>query len=625
MPKQKKEDEYELSDSKILELVRRSANDGKTASSLDFERFARYYKLFRNKQTNKNYSGLANLFIPEPYRIVRKKTAKLANAIKKIKVTAESENDVQSSKVNTHLLNFLRRKLNWFLTERSAIQEARIVGLAWLKVTWLIDKEEEDKPWKGFDVSMETADKVLLAPGTTMLDVFEGRIKWLVHEYEMDLASLRKNPNYSEEALNILEARAGSKIEESSLAQAREMFQSAQKKGIKKKAHKIQEYWGKYEVKGEERDYLCVVADEAIVLRKKENPYQEVLDNPVPFVPIVANLVGNEMYPVGDLEPAESLFNELNDTRNQRMDTVTLNIDPAKEIVRGANIDKNQLVARRGWVIESNIPGGVRFIPPDMQGVVAAINEEKIIRGDIQQATGALDFSQDSNVQAGVSIDTAKGAIIAKNEADEQTADDIEVLKVSLRMFYRIVLAYAQVFLDREFVIRVVEQGQEQFLPVNTNTIQGNLDLDIEMETLQDTTTKQQINLLLLNQARQTPGSNIGKFFIDTIESIKGTENINIQEYYQEPGPPVPPPPSVNISLRGELNPLQTGDIAIQAGVQESSNDPILNKELRELMRGNMPEDAERQDKEMEVMQKQADLLNSLGGDLEGRELSDTT
>ena len=602
----------ELNDSKILELVRRSANDGKTSSALDFERFARYYKLFRNKQTNKNYTGLANLFVPEPYRIVRKKTAKLANAIKKIKVTAESQNDIESAKTNTHLLNFLRRKLNWFLTERSAIQESRIVGLSWLKVLWLVDKEEEKKPWKGFDVSMETADKVLLAPGTTMADVFEGHLKWLVHEYETDIETLRNNPNYKEIDLDLLEQRGGAKMEESSLAQAREIFQSGQKKGVKKKSHKIQEYWGKYTVKDKEGDYLCVVADEAIVLRKDTNPYEEILDNPIPFVPIVANMIGNEMYPVGDIEPAESLFNELNDTRNQRMDTVTLNIDPAKEIVRGANIDKNQLVARRGWVIESNIPGGIRFIPPDMQGVAAAVNEEKIIRGDIQQVTGALDFSQDSNVQAGVSIDTAKGAIIAKSEADEQTADDIEVLKVSLRMLYRTVLAYAQNFLDRSFTMRVVEQGQEQFKPVDSQSIQGNLDLDIEMETLQDTTTKQQINLLLLNQARTIPGSNIGRFFIDTIESIKGLDNINIQEYYQDPGPASPPPPSVSISLRGELNPLQTGDIAIQAGVQESSNDPILNKDLRELMRGNLPEDVDKQDKQVETLQKQMDILNSL-------------
>ena len=191
MPKQVKE----LDKQEALDLVKRRFNIARQSSALDFERFARYYKLVRNRQTKKNYNGLADLFVPEPYRIIRNKTARLANAIRNIHVTAESANDVEAARVSSQLLNFLRRKLNWHIEERSAIQESRIVGLSWIKCLWNIDKEEEDKPYKGFDLNMQTADRILLSPGTTILDVFKGDVPWLIHNYEADLATLKKNPS----------------------------------------------------------------------------------------------------------------------------------------------------------------------------------------------------------------------------------------------------------------------------------------------------------------------------------------------------------------------------------------------------------------------------------------------
>src|SRR3990167_2235676 len=135
------ETQKEATTSKAVQFVKERYSASKVSSSLDFERFANYYKLFRNKQTKKNYTGLANLFIPEPYRIVRRKTAKLATAIRSIKVRPETQNDVEASKIGSQLLNFLRTKLDWWLIERSAVQESRTVGLAWIKAVWLLGKE----------------------------------------------------------------------------------------------------------------------------------------------------------------------------------------------------------------------------------------------------------------------------------------------------------------------------------------------------------------------------------------------------------------------------------------------------------------------------------------------------
>lgn len=604
----------ELGKNKALEVVKRRYQESRQISTIDYERFARYYRLFRNRQTLKNYQGLANLFVPEPYRIIRKKTAKLANSLQSIEVKAEKPESVESAKLSTHLLNWLRRKLQWQMVERLAIQESRIIGLAWMKAVWLVDKEEPDKPWKGFDLSFETADAVLISPEATILDIFQGKVKYIIHTYYSDLSTLKANPNYDSKVLQQLELSGGQvKPDRTSLAQARLMYETRNRQADRTRKFRVIEYWGKFSpdeqqpFTGIEQDFLIVTVDDRFILRYGPNPYAQVLDNPIPFIPIVANPIGQELFPVGDIEPAESLFNELNDTRNQRMDTVTLNIDPAKEILRGANIDPKELIARKGWVIHSNIPNGVRFIPPDMQGVKAATEEETIIRGDISQVAGVLDFASGTPVEAGLNIDTARGTLVAKGEADVQTQDEMEILKMSFRMLYRIVLAYAQTFLDRQFTIRVMEQGAEQFYNIDKTSIQGNLDMDIEMKTLQDKTTDQQMKLLLFNQAKEVPGANIGKFFTDVLDAFY--ENVNIAEYYQKPQPQPPEPPKVSISLKGELNSMEADNIyKTIPGVDPAAADPLLRQDLREMMRGNLPEHKDNAQHKMDMAQGMQEL-----------------
>ena len=600
-----------LDEGKVISIIQGRLTSARNASTQDFTRFARYYDLFRGIQSVKNYEGLANLFVPEPYRIVRKKTAKLANAIKTVAVIPETENDVQTARAASNMINWLRKKLNWFLIERAAIQESRITGMAWIKCLWLLDKEEKDKPWKGFDMTMHSVDQVLIDDTATILDVFEGTYKWLINRYEADLSELEKNPNYDQKDLDMLKKRGGGDVtgqDPSVLQQARFIFEREQEGGDQfSKRFEITEYWGTFEVDGEEDDYLIVLADRNIILRMEKNPYKDILDNPIPFVPIVANPLGQELYPVGDIEPAEKLFNELNDTRNQRMDVVTFNIDPPKEILNAANINEEELLPRRGWYYHSDVPNGIRWIPPDMQGVRAAIEEERIIRGDIAQVTGILDFSAPGAVQPGLDIDTARGTIIAKGEADVLVADEIKILKVSLNHLYRIILAFSQTFLDKKFTVRVLEDGAEQFHILDKKSIQGNFDLDVEMKTLQDTTTSQQLKLLMLNQAKTIPGANIGKFFVDVLESFQ--DNVNIAEYYQPPQPPGPVPPKISIGLRGELNEVEVDEIyKTIPGVDPAGADPLLRESLRELMKG--PEElAEVKDKrETKIKQDLGDI-----------------
>ena len=173
-----------------------------------------------------------------------------------------------------------------------------------------------------------------------------------------------------------------------------------------------------------------------------------------------------------------------------------LTLNPPKEILNAANINEEELLPRRGWYYHSDVPNGIRWIPPDMQGVRAAIEEERIIRGDIAQVTGVIDFSAPGAVQAGLDIDTARGTIIAKGEADVLVADEINVLKVSLNHLYRIILAFSQTFLDKKFYYPNIGRWSGTIPRPRQKVHSRNFDLDVEMRTLQDTTTSQQLKTL---------------------------------------------------------------------------------------------------------------------------------
>lgn len=592
-----------------LELVKKAYLSSKNLRQVDLERFSRFYRLYRGEQSHQNYRGLATLFVPEPHRIVSRKTAKIVNAIKGAKTVPRESTDVESSKMAGAVLDFLSGKLSIKNFYRSIIKESRIVGLSWAKITWDVSKEKEGEQWRALQIEQFSVDRIFLNKSATILDMFQGKLEYLIAEYEASTDDLKKNKNYDKTVINIIEKKGGNNLPSTSLSQVRQMNRQSDVEQTSVKKHYIKEFWGV--VNGKDR--IIVVADDNYVLRDDENPYAEILTNPIPFVPFPASIEPFENYPIGDIEPNESLFNELNDTRNQRMDTVTLNIDPAKIVLRSAQIDEKELVAKRGWIIHSNLPQGITFVPPDMQGVVAAINEEKIIRGDIQQSTGVLDFAPQSDMQAGVNIDTARGAIIAKGESDVVTSEEIDVVKESLKMMWRIILAYSQEFLDKPFIMRLVQGGREEFLNYSKDAIRGNLDVDIEIETLQDETTRQQMSLMLFNQAKTIPGANMGKFFTDMLSNFK--ENVNIDEYYQEPQPIAPEPPKVSISLKGDLSELQAASIftTIQ-GVDPAFGDPLTTEQGRQLMRGDMPETkkAETDKLEAETMKIHSEVAKNL-------------
>ena len=90
-------------------------------------------------------------------------------------------------------------------------------------------------------------------------------------------------------------------------------------------------------------------------------------------------------------------------------------------------------------------------------------------------------------------------------------------------------------------------------------------------------------------------------------------ENINLPEYYEEPQLAGPPPPSINISLRGELSEIEADEIyKTIPGVDLEAADPLMRESLRKAMRGELPEHDSKEDRD--ISKRKAEMeLNNMG------------
>src|SRR3990167_3609098 len=584
------------------ELVKSRYLAGEKASRKQKSNFDRWFRMYRNERVSANYQGFSNIIVPKPFEKVERGTATITQAIKRIKVNGEGPEDKQSAALNEKLIEFEERMLSIPQIRKQWIKSARIHGIAYLKATWSVSKEEPDKPWKGIDIVIPDPKSIYFNPDHTPDKPF----RWAIHEQNVPSAEIEKNKQFSKAKLSDVKQSSslGGRKDRNLLTTrtSEDVFDTTTL------MVNIKEYFGPFR-KNEsslEEPYYIVLANDNTVLYSAPSIYSKILSNGIPIFPMNTYVVPHEAFPMGDIEAAESLFIELNDTRNQRMDTVTLNIDPAKIVLKAAQISEADLVARKGWVIRSNIPGGVSVLPPDMQGVVASINEEKIIQGDIDRTLGIPSFGASTPVAGDITTDTATGVNAILQAQDIISGSVLEEVKSALQKFYRAILAYNQTFIDREFKISLVSDAGPESFNINPQAIAGNMDLDVEVEVVGNRLARRAEALQALQVGSKIPGSNMGKLWEDYLATH---DKYNIAEYYQPPQPAPPEPPKVSVSLSGQLGGVQAASIyGTIPGVNKKFADPIMTEEGRQMIRGTLPEHQASQDKTFEQSMTQKEM-----------------
>ena len=516
------------------ELVKSRFNVSDSFTRGYFTKFQDYYKLYRSSLSG-GLPWRSKLFIPKIFEIIETIAPRVAMSQKKFKTLPVEGTDVANAEAFTDLLDFQFEQTNMEEVIEELTKESLIYGTSIAKVTW-----RDDKP------TAEVVDIFDFYPDPKARN--QDEMKYAIHRLERDYLDLESNPNYDKAALKKLKAGDGNATSNNQERQQREGVLGITSEDGTRKRYEVLEYWGEFQ----DKNYIIVLAD-GVVLRCEESPYA----NPIPFVVIRDTVVPHEFYGIGEIEPIESLQNELNDVRNQRMDNIKLNLNNMWKVVAGGVQFEDELVSRPGGIIHLTRPDGL--MPNDRQPIPSeAFTEESIIKSDMERTDGAnsplsgslTSPSQGTNAGAGNKTATAwQGAI---NQADKRFSAKVNQLKRGLIRIGRKYLELDQQFMDKETQIRILgKDGEPMMVNLLPEDIKSSFDLTVEIEYLDEYQRLTQ-DVQLLQTMANVPGFNVAQLAIDIIEK---SGKKNVEKYLSPPEPPKPEQPKVNYQLKGDMAP----------------------------------------------------------------------
>lgn len=579
-----------------------------------FVKYRTFYEMYRGFQSNKHYLGRANLFVPLAFENIEDTNARIEKAFNGIRTQpGDGETSIEVAKQAKLALEHQTKLYNFKKAFGDFRQDASIYGTGILKICWVYDPaRKKDHP---IPKVIDPAD-YFFDPDATSRD----EARYEIHRSWETLSNLEKNPNYFNlDKLRVSgDVGAGSATPSlGSSGDASDSLRNSRYSAIgvnqPKNEGKIEvlEYWGLFaaEETGNEEEYLITLANDNVI-RCEKNPYREIFkDGAVdelmlrPFVLLKDTDVAHQFLGLGMIEPILRLLEELNDTRNQRMDNVTLIVDQMYYVLDEADVDEGDLVARGGGVVYGSVPNGVTRLE---RGDVteSAYREEVVIKEDIQRALGLSPLAKGAiEGLSGEAMHTVLAILESGNvRIDKKTSAFADAVSQA----YQIILAFDQAFIEDPLEIPTEDaEGGSVFTKLSKAEIAGRVKVEVEMDS--------QMSKILRRAETE-------KFFA----TFKGDGDINqqvlkrmyieemdraafIPELFNVP-PPQPPqsePPKLSVSINGEqLNALQIGELLEKAGVSKQASDPVLDPKMRAMMQGKNPEELDQNLKQAELREK---------------------
>jgi len=532
MAKNKLEEKVKLN--KARDLVQKRFRTSQKYVQNYFVNFQEYYRLYRSVLESGRFPWRSNLFIPKTFEIVETVAPRVAQAQRTFKTLPVEGMDVENAEAFTDLLKFQFSKTNMEDVIEELVKESLIYGTAVAKITW---RDGLPNP--------EAVDIYDFFPDPKARNV--GEMKYAIHRVERDIEDLEQNPNYDKGVIKKLKGNDGS-VKSNEDRMEREALIGVSSEDRTRKRFEVLEYWGEFDG---EQYIIVVVGDE--VLRCDKNPYA----NWNPFVVVRDTIVPHEFYGIGEVEPIISLQNELNDTRNQRLDNVKLNSNVQWVVTAGGVVFEDELVSQPGGVIHTTRPDGVK--PLERRPVPSeAFTEESIIKSDMERTTGANSsmsgalVSPMGGTQGGVLNRTATAYQGAINQGDKRFSAKINHMKRALISMGRKFLELSQQFMTQPQMIRIIGQGGEAALvPLMPEDIKSNFDLDVDIEYLDDFQRFQQ-DIGVVQAMANVPTFDVASYMVDSLER---NGHKDIKKYLLKPQPPAPEQPNMNYQLKGELMP----------------------------------------------------------------------
>lgn len=420
------------------------------------DRWVRFYQLYRAQMPPKRRIWRANICVPIPFAEVETGLADfMAYWFEKRPIaplTPREPDDYDAARVMEAYLEWESDDIPLWLPMYETGKEMLMYGTGWQKITWdwVRDRNnvEHLSVWQVYpDLSADNVDDAQY--------IIERRLRPL--HWVRRMAAL---------GVYAIEADELEKMAQDGLAFQTRGDELVGLAGLSQDIYRgvieVMECWTA-------DGWVATVLNRRKLVRAHRNPFPH---GRKPYVRWVDNHVPGEMMGIGEIEIIEALVNELNDVRNQRMDTVTLMLNNVLVASRTAGIDPEDLVLRPGAIIWSNDPNAVR--PLIQQAPVnVGISEEQQIRFDIQQTTGNWGYNQG---QTPLRRETATTVLALQRAASKRYALKLRMNEeVAFRPAVHMRIANAQSFLPQERWIRVTGQDPKP-VQVRRDDIQGTFD-----------------------------------------------------------------------------------------------------------------------------------------------------
>lgn len=429
--------------------------------------WARAYKAYRNehfdgsKYHSAHYAGRSKYFRPKTRTAINKKMAMAAAALYStndvVAITAQNESDeyqVASAALKQHLMNYRlsrvsrRNGIRWFLTSMGGVQTALLTGLVISKQTWVYREEDPraltmEQRLSGKPVKVEDRPDIALLPPENVL--FDPNCDW-TNPAQTSQYLIIRYPMSVDEAYQMIEDGRSAGDQQFKAVSRDQIAARQQTIGPMDTAGPRQAREGGRDPKQQASGhygrvwlYECFmrVGGLDVVFWTLDNQMVISEITPVRLAypamcgerPVVIGYGSFEAFRCTPMALAESLAQmqmETNDQVNLRLDHMKNVVTPAAKVVRGRQIDLQQVQSRGpNRIVMVQEPGDVDFWqPPDLPQ--SAYVENNLLSADMDSLAGVFDASSvNTNRQLN---ETVGGMRLLANSVNPVNDFDLSVL-----------------------------------------------------------------------------------------------------------------------------------------------------------------------------------------------------
>lgn len=538
------------------------------------------WSLYNNERVMANYEGNSDGFVPETFTIIQAVKAHIVGPDMKLKFMPTQED--QKGDVNT--LNALF-DFAWYQDKTDGKLDSTILDTLNTGNGYLFQYRGEDNLPKNRYVSTSDA---FFDPDASSYD----DMRFCGYRYLTKLSDLKDE--------KITNAEYDAQDPKSTVKTGRYKNLGEIKPGFKnqndKTAKALREEMMGGSVSQSDDDVECIVyfdkeqmvtiANRVAVIEETDTPFQrkaktiQSVDNqgnavPVelpeikpflPFAPFRDYKDGALFYAKGEIEYIMELQERLNDTQNQKTDNLSFilnrmwTLDPAY----ASKIDEIQSIPGAVFTIP---PGALEQVPTAPIGADAD-NEIFRIKDEMRRATSADELVQGASPAkgSGGSITATEVNAVLGQAGTRFTLKLQEFENEGFRILANNMFKIMQIYIDHEMAVRVVGPKGIEWKTYNPGEFLGNYDIKVELKanyTRQREEEKQNAMQFFL-LASKLPFVNQEMLFKTTATTLFDIDQHDVDALTQ-PFQPMKPLPKVNISLKGDIDPLTTDQIASPA------------------------------------------------------------